>query len=137
MGNSSPVNPSTASTPVSCTSQHESLAPSAAYGLAFGSWHLISAPCLPQTFLWVHGPISSPGLCCWSWADEWGRGKEVQASICRNQKSCPQHQCCRGQRRKPVGSSLNKIRCCGCCKSPKSGIKSTALTAMSKMFPTL
>ena len=65
----------TAWTPVSCTSQHESLAPSATYGLAFGSWRLISAPCLLQTFLWVHGPISSPGLCCWSWADERGKGQ--------------------------------------------------------------
>lgn len=64
-------------------------------------------------------------------------GKEVQASACGNQKSCPQHKCRRGQRRKPVGSSLNKILCCGCCKSPKSCIKSTALTAMSKMFATL
>lgn len=53
-------------------------------------------------------------------------GKEVQASACRNQKSCPQHKCCRGQRRKPVGSSLNKILCCGCCKSPESWIKSTS-----------
>jgi len=64
-------------------------------------------------------------------------GKEVQASACRNAKSCPQHSHCKGQRRKPVGSSLNKILCCGCCKSPKSSIKSAALTAMSNMVATL
>lgn len=62
--------------------------------------------------------------------------KEAQASACRNLTSCPQHKCCRGQRRKPVGSSLNKIQCCSCCKSPMSCIKSTALRAVSKMFAT-
>lgn len=64
-------------------------------------------------------------------------GKEVQASACRNQKSCPRDIRCRDQRRKPVGSSLNKILCCVCCKSPKSCIESTALTATSKIFATL
>lgn len=73
--------------PVSCTSQHESLASLATYGIAFGSWCLISAPYFSQTFVWVHGHISSPGLCYWSWGDKQGvGGKEVQASACRNQK---------------------------------------------------
>lgn len=51
-------------------------------GLAFGSWAF-------QSFLGIHGPLSSPGLCSWSWADL-HRDKEVQASTCRTQKSCPQ-----------------------------------------------
>lgn len=77
------VSPSTALSPVSCTSQHRFLAPSA----TFAGWPLAAGAF--QTFLGVHGPLSSPGLCSWSWADL-QRDKEVQASACRNQKSCPE-----------------------------------------------
>lgn len=48
------------------------------YGLAFGSWSLPS-------FLGVRGPLSSPELCSWSWADL-QRDKQVQET---NQNSCP------------------------------------------------
>lgn len=93
---------------VSCRCFFGFMAPSALLGSAAGA-----------------GPMSGVG------------GKEIQASACRNQKSYTQHIHCREQRRKPVGSSLNKMLCCGCCKSPESCIKNTALTAMSEVFATL
>lgn len=82
----------------------------ATYGIAFGSWCLISASYFSQTFLWVHGPISSPGLCYWNWGDEQGvGGKEVQASACKTRST----QALQGpEGRQSAGSSLNKSLLC-------------------------
>lgn len=127
VGNSSPVNPSTASAPVSCTSSMNPwhLQQLRGWPLAAGALSL----CLVffGCFFGFRAPSALLGSAPGSGLMSGAGGKEVQAFSCRNHKSCPQHKRCKGQKRKPVGSSLSKILCCDCCKSPKSCIKSTAL----------